>query len=62
MTTTNGNIIVENIKVGDIHYEFAYGCGIKCEVINTLNNIPDSRVAQGIELFWIESKRYLNTL
>jgi len=41
MTTTNGNIIVENIKVGDI---------------------PDSRVAQGIELFWIESKRYLNTL
>lgn len=48
MTTTNGNIIVENIKVG--------------EVINTLNNIPDSRVAQGIELFWIESKRYLNTL
>jgi len=32
------------------------------EVINTLNNIPDSRVAQGIELFWIESKRYLNTL
>lgn len=33
MTTTNGNIIVENIKVGDIHYEFAYGCGIKCEVL-----------------------------
>ncbi len=30
---TKGNVIVENIKVGDIHYEFAYGMGIKCKVI-----------------------------
>jgi len=32
-TMTKGNVIVENIKVGDIHYEFEYGMGIKCEVI-----------------------------
>ena len=32
-TLTKGNIIVENIKIGDIHYEFDYNCGIKCEVI-----------------------------
>lgn len=33
MTTTRGNIIIENIKIGDIHYEFDYGFGIKCEVL-----------------------------
>ena len=33
MTHTKGNVIVENIKVGDIHYEFEYGIGIKTEVI-----------------------------
>lgn len=32
-TRTKGNIIVENIKVGDIHYEFECGIGVKCEVI-----------------------------
>ena len=33
VTKTKGNVIVESIKVGDIHYEFEYGLGIKCEVI-----------------------------
>ena len=33
MTHTKGNVIVENIKVGDIHYEYEYGCGIKCQVV-----------------------------
>jgi len=32
-TYTKGNVIVEDIKVGDIHYEFDYNLGIKCEVI-----------------------------
>ena len=32
-TFTKGNIIVENIKVGDIQYEFEYGMGIKSEVV-----------------------------
>lgn len=33
MTYTKGNIIVENIKVGDIHYEFDYGVGVKVKVV-----------------------------
>ena len=33
MTYTKGNVIVENIKIGDIHYEYDLGLGIKCEVI-----------------------------
>ena len=32
-TKTQGNVIVENINVGDIHYEYSYGFGIECEVI-----------------------------
>ena len=32
-TSTKGNVIVENIKVGDIHYEYEYNMGIKCEVM-----------------------------
>jgi len=34
MTYTKGNIIVENIKIGDIHYEYHYNIGIKVEVIS----------------------------
>lgn len=30
---TKGNVIVNKIKIGDIHYEYSYGLGIKCEVI-----------------------------
>jgi hypothetical protein len=39
-TRTKGDVIVEEIKVGDIHYEYEYGMGIKCEVITlpTLND------------------------
>jgi len=33
-THTKGNVIVENINIGDIHYEFEYGLGIKSEVIS----------------------------
>jgi len=32
-TITKGNIIVEDIEIGDIHYEYDFGLGIKCEVI-----------------------------
>lgn len=32
-TRTKGNVIVENIKVGDIHYEYDMGVGIKSKVI-----------------------------
>lgn len=30
---TKGGIIVEEIQVGDIHYEFEYGCGLECKVL-----------------------------
>lgn len=33
MTSTKGNIIVENIKIGDIHFEFDYNCVVKVKVI-----------------------------
>lgn len=33
-THTKGNVIVEDIKIGDIHYEYEYGLGIKCKVIS----------------------------
>ena len=38
-TRTKGNIIIEEIKIGDIHYEFEYGLAIKCvvETLPTLN-------------------------
>jgi hypothetical protein len=31
---TKGNVIVNKIEIGDIHYEYEYGTGIKCEVIS----------------------------
>ncbi len=34
LTYTKGNVIVENIKIGDIHYEYEYGMGIKSKVIS----------------------------
>ena len=30
---TRGNVIIENIKVGDIHYEYDLGLGIICKVL-----------------------------
>jgi hypothetical protein len=32
-TYTKGNVIVEEIKVGDIHYEYEWNVGAKCEVL-----------------------------
>lgn len=34
-TYTKGNVIVEDIKIGDIHYEYEYGVGIKCKVFTS---------------------------
>lgn len=33
-THTRGNVIVEDIQIGDIHYEFEYAIGIKVEVVS----------------------------
>lgn len=35
MTYTRGNVIVENIKIGDVHFEYEYGLCIK-SVVETL--------------------------
>lgn len=32
-TYTRGNVIVEDIKVGDIHYQYELGVGIKSQVL-----------------------------
>ena len=32
-TLTKGNIVVEDIKIGDVQYEYEYGVGIKSTVI-----------------------------
>ena len=34
MLITKGNVVVEEIQIGDIHYEFEYGVGIKSEVVS----------------------------
>lgn len=31
-TKTRGNVIVNDIKVGDVHYEYDFGYGIQCQV------------------------------
>lgn len=33
MTLTKGNVIVEDIKIGDIHYEYEMGIGMKVKVL-----------------------------
>ena len=52
-TYTKGNIIVEDIKVGDIHYEYEYNCGRKCKVL-TLPVRDDSG-------YWTWTSENLNT-
>jgi len=44
MTRTGGNVIVEEIKVGDIHYEYAHNMGIKCEVLTLPTKNEDANV------------------
>lgn len=34
MTYTKGNVIVEDIKKGDIHYEYELGICVKSKVLN----------------------------
>ena len=58
LTRTKGNVIVENIKVGDIHYEFELGVGIKCEVI-TLPNLESDDEENG--KYWKWQSKNVNT-
>ncbi len=52
-TLTKGNIIVENIQIGDIHYEFEFGVGIKCEVVTLPIRDEDG--------YWTWKSKNLNT-
>jgi len=52
-TFTKGNVIIEDIKVGDIHYEFEYGYGVKCEVLTLPENKGDG--------YWVWKSKNLNT-
>lgn len=58
MTRTKGNVIVEEIQVGDIHYEFEYGIGIKCEVISK----PVRTVNEDGEGVWTWKAKNLTTM
>jgi hypothetical protein len=40
-TLTKGNVIVEDIKVGDINYEFEYNIGMKLEVLTLPTRTDD---------------------
>lgn len=35
---TKGDVLVNEIKVGDIHYEYEYGCYVKSKVITIPEN------------------------
>jgi hypothetical protein len=53
MTRTKGNVIIEDIKVGDIHYEYELGLGIKCEVLTKPTLTKDGN--------WIWKSKNLNS-
>lgn len=57
-THTKGNVIVEDIKVGDIHYEYELGLGIKCEVLTlpVRNEFPNETAG-----YWSWTSKNLTT-
>ena len=52
-THTKGNVIVEDIKIGDIHYEYQWNVGIKSEVITLPVRDEDG--------YWTWKSRSVNT-
>ena len=46
--TTKGGIILENIKIGDIHYEYEYGFYMKSKVIT----IPIKEEREDGDHYW----------
>lgn len=50
---TKGNIIVNDIQIGDIHYEFAYGMCVKVEVITKPENDGNG--------YWTWKSKHLRT-
>jgi hypothetical protein len=50
---TKGGVIVNNIEVGDIHYESEYGCYIECEVLTKPERIESkSSFDDSVQIQW----------
>ena len=64
MTHTKGNVIVENINIGDIHYEYDLGCCIKSTVLTKPELNVDgnwawqSKLSDGKEITYIVNPEY----
>ncbi len=56
---TGGNVIVNKIKVGDKHFEFQYGCGIRLEVLTLPEKKGDSWAWESKNLKTGKSIEYL---
>jgi hypothetical protein len=48
ITRTRGNVIVDDIKIGDIHYEFDYGMYIECKVVS----LPVKKDKEDGDTYW----------
>lgn len=57
MTHTKGNVIVEDIKVGDIHYEFEYTFYIKSKVLT----LPQPTTHEDGTIYWSWESERLST-
>jgi hypothetical protein len=57
MTRTKGNVIVENIQIGDIHYEFEYGVGIKLKVLT----LPVRQEDENGDGYWTWQSELIHT-
>jgi len=58
MTFTKGNVIVEEIKIGDIHYEFEYGRGVESEVLTLPVRSDEDEEGNG---YWTWESRNIRT-
>jgi len=66
MTKTKGNVIIEDIKIGDIHYEYSYGQEIKVKVLTLpVKNGDDftwksEDLATGKEIEYFVSSKFIH--
>jgi hypothetical protein len=52
-TRTKGNVYIEDIKVGDIHYEYGYGKEIKSRVVTAPRpQIREPNEFSGEGIYW----------
>lgn len=52
---TKGNVIVNNIKIGDIHFEYEYGMAIKSRVIT----LPQSTKHEDGSVYWSWTSQHI---